>query len=295
MKSPAAAWPEIRGRIRSAGALALFLDYDGTLTPIVRHPSKAALSPATRVLLRSLSRQPGIWVAVVSGRSLKDVRRRVGVSRLCYVGNHGLEIQGPKLRHINPMAQRSRPVMEEIVGKLRQALQPVPKAWVEDKGLTLSVHYREAVPPDRLRVRSAFHDAVRPYREKRQVRVTAGRGVFEVRPPVRWTKGTVVNWLLAPLDHGLTGLTRRVALSRGPVLPVYIGDDLTDEDAFLALGKRGVTVAVGAGGPPTRARYRVRSPAEVERFLRLLLSERGADRPSRGDQRGIRRHGARPA
>ena len=287
MKSPAAAWPEIRGRIRSAGALALFLDYDGTLTPIVRHPSKAALSPATRVLLRSLSRQPGIWVAVVSGRSLKDVRRRVGVSRLYYVGNHGLEIQGPKLRHINPMAQRSRPVMEEIVGKLRQALQPVPKAWVEDKGLTLSVHYREAVPPDRLRVRSAFHDAVRPYREKRQVRVTAGRGVFEVRPPVRWTKGTVVNWLLAG----------RTALSRGgPVLPVYVGDDLTDEDAFQALGKRGITVVVGSANLLTRAQYRVGSAAEAVRFLRRLLrewrsvAEGGADRAGRGDQGGVRRH-----
>lgn len=270
MESPFASWPVIRERIRGAGALAIFLDYDGTLTPIASHPAKARLSAGTRQLLRNLSRQPGVWGAVISGRSLDDVRRMTGISRLCYVGNHGLEIEGPKLRHINPLAQRSRPVIAEIARKLEKAMRKVPKAWVEDKGLTLSVHFREVSPSDKLAVRGAFHEAVRPYREKRQVRVTAGKQVFEVRPPVRWTKGTVVTWLL----------TWWTALSRGKtVLPIYVGDDLTDEDAFQALGKRGITVAVGPANPLTRACYRVASPAEAVRFLRRLLREWKATGP----------------
>jgi len=260
MRVLSAGWPEVRERIRAAAALAIFLDYDGTLTPIVSHPSKARLSATTRRLLGELSRQQRIWVAVVSGRSLKELRRRVGVQGLCYVGNHGLELAGPKIRHINPMARKSRPIIKKIAASLRKELKKIPGAWVEDKGLTLSVHYRQAEPVKKLLARRRFHEVVRPYAEKKQVRLTAGKEVLEVRPPVRWTKGSVVSWLLA----------RRRALSRGPVLPVYIGDDLTDEDAFRAIGKRGVTVRVGAGNPRTRARYRVRSPAEAARFLEII-------------------------
>jgi len=284
-------WPEIRERVRTAGALALFLDYDGTLTPIVRHPSQARLSAGTRRLLRRFSVEEKIWVAVVSGRALEDVRRMTGVNRICYVGNHGLELEGPKLLYVNPTAKKCRPVLRRIARRLKEAVSSIPGAWIEDKGFTLTLHFRKAAPAGKKLARGVFHGVVRPYREKKQVRITAGKEVFEVRPPVRWTKGTAVSWLLA----------RRAALSPGPVLPVYIGDDLTDEDAFRALGTRGISVAVGAGNPLTRAQYRVRSSSEAVRFLRRLLrewklrAERGADRAGRGDQRRVQRHVARPA
>jgi trehalose-phosphatase len=279
-----AAWPAVRERLRGASRIALLLDYDGTLTPIVSHPSNARLSAAGRRLLRSLSRRPEIWIALVSGRSLKEVRRMAGVKGLCYVGNHGLELAGPKIRHINPTARKSRPVMKKIAALLRKELKRIPGAWVEDKGLTLSVHCRKVNPKKKPLARRLFRDIVRPYVGKKQIRLTAGKEVFEVRPPARWTKGSVVNWLLARQE--LAGLARRRALSRGPVLPIYVGDDLTDEDAFRALGSRGVTVKVGAGNPLTRAQYRLRSPAEVERFLQRLIQEPlatagGPARPSR--------------
>ncbi|MDO8729796.1 MAG: trehalose-phosphatase [Candidatus Omnitrophota bacterium] len=287
MKTLSAGWPEIRERVRAAEALALFLDYDGTLTPIVRHPSQARLAEGTRRLLRKLSCEKGIWVAVVSGRALEDVRRMTGVARICYVGNHGLELEGPNLRYVNPMAKKCRPVLRRIVRRLKEAVAPIPGAWIEDKGFTLTLHFRQAAPAGKKLARGLFQGVVRPYREKKQVRITAGKEVFEVRPPVRWTKGTAVSWLL----------DRRAALSPGPVLPIYIGDDLTDEDAFRALGKRGISVAVGAGNPLTRAQYRVRSPAEVGSFLRrlLLISERSADRAGRRDQRRVQRNIARSA
>lgn len=271
-------WPEIRERVRAAGALALFLDYDGTLSPIARHPSKAVLSPGTRRLLLALSREKGIWMAVVSGRALKDVRRMTGVAGICYVGNHGLELEGPKLRQVNPMAKKCRPILRRIALQLNKAVAAIPGVWIEDKGFTLTLHFRQAAPAGKKLARGVFHGVVRPYREKKQVRITEGKEVFEVRPPVHWTKGTVVRWLLA----------RQATFSHGPVLPVYIGDDLTDEDAFRALGKRGLSVRVGAGNSLTRAQYRARSSSDAVRFLSRLLQEwklraerGGPSRPSR--------------
>ena len=262
MQSLLPAWPAILRRLQRAGQIVLFLDYDGTLTPIVSHPSKARLSPEARRLLRELSKQRGIWIALVSGRALKEIRRLVGLKELCYVGNHGLELAGPKIRHVNPMARKSRPLLKQIARKLEQGLRPIPGAWVEDKGFTLTVHCRQVESRRKLLVRNVFHGGVLPYEEKKQVRVTAGKEVFEVRPPVHWTKGTVVTWLLA----------RREALGHGgPVLPVYIGDDLTDEDAFKALGDRGITVAVGPPNPLTLARYGVASHVQVVSFLQRLL------------------------
>lgn len=260
------AWPSLREKIAGARELALFLDYDGTLTPIVKHPSRARLAAGMRQLLRKLAAQPGIWVALVSGRELGELRRMVRLPRLCYVGNHGLELHGPKMRYLNPVARRSRPVMRRIAGALRSEIRGVKGAWVEDKGLSLSAHFRGVEPAEKILVRNGFYRVVRPYQEKGRVCVTSGKEVFEVRPPVRWDKGRMVRWLLA----------RREAMTGQEVLPAYVGDDLTDEDAFEALGRRGITVAVGPGTPLTRAGYVVRSPLEVKRLLELILEARRA-------------------
>ncbi len=255
----------LRERIAAAPQVALFLDYDGTLTPIVKHPSRAHLSAGARRLLRRLAKLPGVWVAVVSGRALEDLQRMVRLGGLCYVGNHGLELEGTKMRYVNPAARRCQPVLRRIAAALRLRLRPIKGAWVEDKGLTLSVHYRRVDPAEKILVRNGLNEVVRPYQEKGQVRVTQGKEVFEVRPPVRWNKGTMVRWLLA----------RREAMTGAEVLPVYVGDDVTDEDAFEALGRRGITVAVGAAGPLTEAAYAVKSPADVKQFLALIVKARG--------------------
>ncbi len=258
-------WPTLRKQIAQTDNLLLLLDYDGTLTPIYEHPSKAHLpSPAARIL-QELTRQPGIWIALVSGRSLRDLTKMVGLRQLCYVGNHGLEVKGPKLRYVNPVAQRSRRILNRIAKELTAVLKPIQGAWVENKSLTLSVHSREVRPEEKVLVKNGFYEVVRSYQEKGQVRVTTGKEVFEVRPPVRWTKGTVVNWFLA--RH------RALGSDKG-ILPLYIGDDQTDEDAFETLKGRGITIAVGASNPLSLAEYSVRSPEEVQRLLRMILQLR---------------------
>lgn len=257
-----AALPALREKIEQAQLLLLFLDYDGTLAPLVDHPSQARLPAATRHLLDALVREPGVWVTLVSGRGLGDLKGMVKLRGVCFVGNHGLELQGPQLSYVNPVAEKCRPLLRRIVQKLRATLRPIAGAWVENKGLTLSVHYRSVDPGEALLVRNGFYDCLRPYSEKRQVRVTAGNKVFEVRPPVHWTKGTIVNWLVS---------RRRAVTGNAATTVIYIGDDQTDEDAFTALGSRGVSIVVGASNPLSQARYRLRSPRQVQGFLRWLL------------------------
>ena len=260
-------WPALRQQIDSAESVLLFLDYDGTLTPLVDHPSKARLSEGVRQLVRKLACQPGVGVALVSGRTLADLSRAVGVRGLCYVGNHGLEMKSPKMHYINPAARRIRPILKRVARDLRTVLEPIQGVWVEDKGLTLTVHYRSAAPDLELLVKNGFHEVVNPYVLKRLVRISVGKQVFEVRPPVRWTKGELIQWLLACWT---------AATKAARILPIYVGDDETDEDAFESLEKQGVTVVVDPAMPLTKAQYRIGSPTEVEQFLQQLLALRRA-------------------
>ncbi|MBI3333151.1 MAG: trehalose-phosphatase [Candidatus Omnitrophica bacterium] len=253
----------VKREVSQAGGLLLFLDYDGTLAPLADHPSQVHLPMKTKRILELLASQPGIRVALISGRRLTDLKKKVDLPGLCYIGNHGLELQGDRLRHVNPAARACRPILGEIARRLRRALQPIRGAWVENKGLTLTVHYRSASAADAVLVKNGFYEALQPFLVKRQVRVTTGKRIFEVRPPVRWNKGTMVHWLMA---------RHRVTSNAKEILPIYIGDDETDEEAFEALLGHGITVVVGSYTLLSRARYRLESLAEVQRLLQRLLA-----------------------
>lgn len=262
MKPIWASWSSLKRQIASAERLFVFLDYDGTLAPIAEHPSKARLSARTRRLLKEFTHQPGICVALVSGRSLRDLKQMVRLPGLLYIGNHGFELQGPKLRYVHPVAQATRPLLRKITQLLKKTCQSVPGAWVEHKGFTLSVHYRSVTPDQLLLVKNRFFEAMGPYLEMQQVRVTEGKRVFEVHPLTRWTKGTAIHWLLA---------RRMASADNKKILPIYIGDDQTDEDAFEALKSQGVTVMVGPSSLVSQAEYTVNSSQEVQEFLQRIL------------------------
>ncbi|MBI3319817.1 MAG: trehalose-phosphatase [Candidatus Omnitrophica bacterium] len=254
----------VQRELERAQRLLLFLDYDGTLTPLVDHPSKAYLAQDTKRVLAQLTRQPSIWVVLISGRSLQDLKRMIRLRNLWYVGNHGLELSSPVfLRYTNPAARTSRPRLRQIAQRLNEVLKPITGAWIEDKGLTLSVHYRAVASGEMLPLRNGFYAVVRPYLEKRQVRVDTGTGVFEVQPPVRWNKSTMVKWLMARCMAAEPGTS---------VLPIYVGDDHTDEEAFEAFASHGITVSVGPSSPFTRAQYHVSSTEEVRDLLKEVLA-----------------------
>ncbi|MGD9952988.1 MAG: trehalose-phosphatase [Burkholderiales bacterium] len=238
---------------RAAGRrLAFFLDFDGTLTPIVERPEAAVLDDATREVLRRLAaRHP---VAVVSGRDLEDVRARVGLEGLAYAGCHGFDIDGPGGRRAHEAAAAAAPQLAAAADEVARDTAGLPGVQLERKRYTLAVHYRRAREADRPAVADAVEHALARHPGLRR---TSGKMVYELQPAVDWDKGRAVLWLIESL--GLAG-----------ALPVYIGDDVTDEDAFRALAERGVGIAVQEAPQPSAARYALRDPAAVREFLAQL-------------------------
>lgn len=242
---------EARGR-----RFALFLDYDGTLTPIVDTPDRALLSPKVRRLITRLAKI--CPVAVVSGRDLRDIRRLVGVDSLVYAGSHGFEISGPEgVRSENEAAGDHLPDLDGAEGELKAELQGVRGCLVERKRFSIAVHYRLVAGEEVSAVEKAVNGVAAGHP---RLRKTYGKKVFELQPDLEWNKGEAVLYLL-----------RELGLDGGDVLPLFIGDDVTDEDAFRALRGRGVTVAVQEQERPTEARYTLHNPGEVVEFLGLIL------------------------
>jgi len=167
----------------------LFLDYDGTLTPIVSRPELAVLPAETRGLLKDLSKNHFCKIAIISGRAVSDVKQKVGLEDLVYVGNHGLQIEGPKLKHIFFEFDEFRAILDKVKTELAYVLNSFKGSFIEDKGLSLSLHFRLVSPGKLLALRTAVREALIYYVVKNQVRVKRGKMVFDIRPPINWNKG----------------------------------------------------------------------------------------------------------
>ncbi len=231
---------------------AVFLDYDGTLTPIVDRPDRARLDTGTREALRALAeRHPTV---IVSGRGREEVARLVGIDRLIYAGSHGFDIAGPDgsdLRH--QVGSAIAPVVRLAAQELADRLGGIAGLIVEDKRFAVALHYRLVADVDLDRLTSEFDAVLAAHPELRR---SSGKKVLEMRPRIDWDKGKAVLWLLEALR-----------IDGGDLLPVYVGDDTTDEDAFEALRGRGVTVLVAAPGRPSAAGFSARDCGEVRDLL----------------------------
>jgi trehalose-phosphatase len=236
----------------------LFLDYDGTVTPIRKKPALGRISKRSKKLLAELSKSSHCRLAIISGRSLKDVRKMVGVSGIIYSGNHGLEMRGPQIRFQSPVSKKHKAILRQLHRRLVGKLSPIKGVLIEDKGLSLSVHYRLAAAKDRPLVKTVFRQITSVYTERKQIRVKPGKMVLEIFPPVEWNKGKAVQWLL-----------KNAAVNNTRIMPIYIGDDVTDEDVFRILKHRGLSIYVGKPGK-SRARYYVKNTDEVHDFLSLI-------------------------
>jgi trehalose 6-phosphate phosphatase len=245
---------KIRARIRTAHRVYVMVDYDGTITPIVRHPKLATLADETRELLRSLTNEQRCVLAVISGRRLIDIKKHVGIAKAYYVGNHGLEIRGPGIDFVHPKAKALSTILPPIRSELMNTIGSIEGVFIENKGLSLSIHYRAAKAIYLPRLKQSVKRAVADYDA---LKASYGKKIIEIRPRLRWNKGTAGKWLIKSLGKGL---------------PVYAGDDYTDEDAFYDL-KRGVTILVSKTLCRSDAKYYVRNVGELTRFLSILLHE----------------------
>ncbi len=256
-------WQEFSRRLKAASRVLLLCDYDGTITPIVERPELADLSEKMRQLLQALTRQRHFTVGIISGRALADLRQRVGIDNVIYAGNHGLEIEGPGIDLVNPLAEEMRPVFHLIDQVLKKALAPIRGVQVEDKGLTISVHYRLAEESKSEEVKNIFERVIATARSLGKVVITSGKKVYEVRPAVDWDKGEAIALLID--RYGRTKAAKEL-------LPIFLGDDQTDEDGFKAIEKHsGISILVGEKPVHSGARYYLKSPAEVEQFLERLV------------------------
>jgi trehalose-phosphatase len=258
-------WNEINERLNSARHILLLTDYDGTLTPIVARPELAVLPPEIKLILRALAEQSHFTLGVISGRALEDLKERVGIPGIIYAGNHGLEIEGPGIKFVNPVAEELRPVLRVMHYILGRSLKTIKGVFVENKGLSLTVHYRQAEERRAGEVESVVRDVIGGSEALGKARLTHGKKVYEVRPDIAWDKGKAVKLLMKRYGKG----GRNSGL-----VPIYLGDDLTDEDAFKAIEGygQGLSVLIGESNTPSHARFFLKSPAEVAVFLKMLLA-----------------------
>ena len=253
---------EIHGRLEGHEP-AVFFDYDGTLTPIVEDPDDATLTPAARAAIERLAEL--CTVAVVSGRDLDDVRGMVDIPGIHYAGSHGFDI----LTSTGESIQKGRgflPSLDEAESELAPRLDDVGGARIERKRFAIAVHFRRVDDTDVPDVEAAV-DAVMA--EHDDLRKTGGKRIFELRPDLDWHKGEALRFLLETLE-----------LDRDDVIPMYLGDDVTDEDAFRAIDDDGIGLVVRGEDDqrPTAADYAFADTEEVRVFVEELaemLEDRG--------------------
>jgi trehalose 6-phosphate phosphatase len=258
-----AAWPKILDLIQEAPHVLFLSDFDGTLAPIVERPDQALLAEPTRDMLRTLNSRRQFTVGIVSGRALPDLKAKVNLEGIIYAGNHGFEIEGPGLSFINPIVNEIKPFFRILRQILILTLGTIKGVLVEDKGMTISVHYRQVEETKIKDVETLVTRAVNGPATHGLFKVTAGKKVYEVRPAVNWDKGKAIQLLMKKYGKG----GRNSGL-----LPIYLGDDLTDEDAFEAIKRygSGLSIRIGIPSPASAARYFLNSPVEVFGFLKEL-------------------------
>jgi trehalose-phosphatase len=243
----------------TAKDLFLFLDCDGTLCPITRRYDEAVFPLTSRDTLKRLSKLSHIRIAVISGRSLEDLERFIKLKGIIYSGNHGIEIKRGSQVWIYPAARNVRHLIQKMIRQINRELPAYPGILLEDKHYTLSCHYRLADPRTAKRFYKRLQEITRHYLVCRQLRLSRGKKVWEIRPFFPWHKGKAVCLLLSKI-------------SKKKCLPVFIGDDTTDEDAFRELAG-GITIRVGRR-KDTAAKCFLQNYSEVVRLLEAVYEGR---------------------
>lgn len=235
--------------------IALFLDFDGTLVPIRKDPDKCVLSKEMKEQLQSLANSDRHFVTILSGRTLSDIRARVGIRNICYGGNHGLAISGKGLRFVHPGALSAKAIISKAGRRLEKEIACFDGTWIERKKFTLSLHYRMADKREVLRLKKAFFGVAAEFSGKGLLIIMKGKKVLELMPNISWDKGRAALLILNKLQ--------------GEYLPIFVGDDVTDEAAFKALKNSSVTVRIGRS-KRTLARFYLKDYQETSRLLKTI-------------------------
>ncbi|XVF39495.1 hypothetical protein PTKIN_Ptkin01aG0039100 [Pterospermum kingtungense] len=245
--------------------IVMFLDYDGTLSPIVEDPDQAFMSREMRAAVRDVARY--FPTAIVTGRCRDKVYSFVKLAGLYYAGSHGMDIKGPskscKYNNKGVLFQPASeflPMIDEVYRALVEKTRTIPGAKVENNKFCVSVHFRCVDEKSWAALAEQVRSVLNDYPK---LKLTQGRKVLEIRPTIKWDKGKALEFLLEALGYA----------NSNDVFPVYIGDDRTDEDAFKVLRDRGQGFGILVSKIPkeTNASYSLQEPSEVKEFLRRLV------------------------
>lgn len=233
----------------------VFLDYDGTLTPIVNNPAKAFLTEDMRADVKAVAHE--LPVVIISGRERQDVQKLVGLEDVFYAGSHGYDIAGPDGLCLElEEAQALIPELKAVYRALLSQLENFNGIQLELKRYTLAIHYRQAQEGTKELLWESIHMVLEDFPA---LKLKEGKKVYEIQPSLNWDKGQAMLWLM---DY----------LGEESILnyPLFLGDDLTDENAFSLIKEPGMGVIVGTIERPTAAKYHLENVKEVQSFLRQL-------------------------
>ena len=245
-----------KGALITGKKLVFFLDYDGTLTPIVDRPDLAIMAEDMRDAVKAVAKKH--MVAIVSGRMREDVQNLVKIDGIFYAGSHGFDIEGPGgFSMIQPKAKESIPVVSRLIETLKKELKDVEGALVEEKKFSVAVHYRL--------VKEKYWEDIKKVVEKvvkneDMVRLMSGKMVYEILPNMEWDKGKAIRWIMDAM---------KISWSDSSI--VYIGDDVTDEFAFRAIRTRGTGILVADQPKESAADFRVETPDDVKKIFSEIL------------------------
>ena len=243
----------------------LFSDFDGTLSSIRKDPQKVVLSQRARKVLESLSKK--IPIAIISGRSLAFLKKTIAIPAMILAGNHGLEINMGRNKFRHPQAVACKKEITRFAWGLKKLFLGTEGILIEEKGLTLTFHYRLVQPRKREEVCKAFYDYFKTVSKEDTLKVTTGKMSLEIRPNIDWGKKDAILWILE-MD--------KKRFPEREVIPIYIGDDETDRSALAMIKKMGIAIFVGkAATLPIKATFYVPSQSKCIELLRQITREIG--------------------
>lgn len=251
---------KITALLKNNRATILMLDFDGTLTPIVKPPQKALLSSRAKDILQKLSKKQGVFLAIISGRELKVLKERVQIPDIIYGGIHGLEGEIYSKKHSFPIQKQYFSILAEIKKELIKLASNFEGVLIQDKKLTLSLHYRAVNTTQISSLKMLFKQIIDKKKAAKLIAVIWGKKIWEIRPNTDCDKGYFAKLVIKEISH-LTG---------SQPLAFYIGDDKTDEDAFKALAD-GVTIRVGKHNR-SKAKYYLQDTNDVLKFLNFMYN-----------------------
>ena len=262
---------DIQARLKNKKCF-LFLDYDGTLVPISKTPDLAVLPVKTRRHLEHLSECADCKIAIVSGRAVADLKRLVKIKDLVFIGNHGWEIRETATPVKMKQTKEQKYSMWKVCKALQEKLSIINGILVEDKGYSITVHYRNASSTDEKPVKKIINEIVKDYVQRKTLKLREGKKILEILPATEWHKGSAAKSVYSYEAGQLNSF-----------IPVCVGDDKTDEDLFKEFKGIGITVKVGEN-EDSSAEFFLKDHLEVQKFLEVITGNI-AQKPSQNNKK----------